>query len=112
MQASSWRRCRAGVAGLSPAEVAVRAQPAGRQSDPRRAAGAIVYTWLYNSTSGSILAALLFHGSFNFVTASQAGTGLVAAVASSLVMAWAVVILIRRKSVRRPIGAAHGVKSN
>jgi membrane protease YdiL (CAAX protease family) len=69
------------------------------------AAGAIVYTWLYNRTGGSILAAALFHGSFNFVTASRAGTGLVAAVVSMFVMLWAVVIVVRWKSVRRPIGA-------
>jgi membrane protease YdiL (CAAX protease family) len=68
------------------------------------AAGAIVYTWLYNRTGGSILAAALFHGSFNFVTASRAGTGLVAAVVSTFVMLWAVVIVARWKSVRRPIG--------
>jgi membrane protease YdiL (CAAX protease family) len=68
------------------------------------AAGSIVYTWLYNRTGGSILAAALFHGSFNFVTASRAGTGLVAAVVSTLIMLWAVAIVVRWKSVRRPIG--------
>jgi membrane protease YdiL (CAAX protease family) len=75
------------------------------------AAGSIVYTWLYNRTGGSILAAVLFHGSFNFVTASAAGTGMVSAVASTLVMVWAVVILIGWKSVRRPIGATPGVQA-
>lgn len=72
------------------------------------AAGSIVYTWLYDSTRGSILAVVLFHGSFNFVTAPQAGTGMVAAVASTLVMVSAVAVLIRWKSVRRPIGVTRG----
>jgi membrane protease YdiL (CAAX protease family) len=70
------------------------------------AAGSVVYTWLYNRTGGSILAAALFHGSFNFVTASRAGTGLVAAVASTLVMVWAVLVVLQWRAGRRPAGAA------
>jgi uncharacterized protein len=75
------------------------------------AAGSVVYTWLYERTGGSILAAALFHGSFNFVTASQAGTGPVAAVVSTLVMLWAVLIVVRWKSGRRPIGATPQVQA-
>ena len=58
-------------------------------------AGAIVLTWLYNSSHGSVTAVVLWHASFNFVTASPSAGGLVAAITSSLVMAWAVVIVWR-----------------
>jgi len=56
-------------------------------------AGAIVFTWLYNSTGGSVLAAAVWHGCFNFITASSAG-GIVAAVVSVLVMIWAVIVVL------------------
>ncbi|MDH5234879.1 MAG: CPBP family intramembrane metalloprotease [Gemmatimonadota bacterium] len=58
-------------------------------------AGAIVLTWLYNGSRGSVLAVALWHGSFNFVSASPAASGFAAAVTSSLVMVWAVVVVWR-----------------
>ena len=56
--------------------------------------GAIVYTWLYNSTQGSVLTAILFHGAFNFVTASKGGEGLVAAILSTVIVVWAIVVIL------------------
>jgi hypothetical protein len=56
-------------------------------------AGAIVLTWLYNSSDGSVLAVVLWHASFNFVTGSPTAGGLIAAVASTLVMVWAVALI-------------------
>ena len=61
-------------------------------------AGAILFTWLYNSSGGSILMTAVWHTTFNFVTgciACKAGTA--AAILSTLVMVWAVVVVIWSK---------------
>src|SRR5262245_50881140 len=58
-------------------------------------AGAIVLSWLYNSSGGSVLTAALWHASFNFVTASPNAGGVVAAVTSTLVIAWAIAVVWR-----------------
>jgi membrane protease YdiL (CAAX protease family) len=64
-------------------------------------AGAIVFTWLYNSTSGSVLMVALWHGTFNFTTACvTCKTSVSAAVISALVMVWAVVIVLHFKPAR------------
>lgn len=57
-------------------------------------AGAIVLTWLYNS-SKSILIVAIWHAGFNFVTASVADTGLLPALLSAFVIFWAVTLLKR-----------------
>jgi hypothetical protein len=41
-----------------------------------------------------VLAAALWHASFNFVTASPAAAGFTAAVTSMLVVVWAVAVLV------------------
>lgn len=56
--------------------------------------GTIVLTWLYNSSGGSLLILTVWHGTFNFITVSAAGEGLVAAVLSTVVMVWAVVVVV------------------
>ena len=58
-------------------------------------AGAIVLTWLYNRSDGRVMPAVLWHASFNFVTASPNASGLVAAITSTLVIVWAVAIVWR-----------------
>jgi len=68
--------------------------------------GAIVYTWLYNSTGGSVLMAILFHGSFNFITATKAGEGPAAAIVSVLIMVWAVLVVV----VFKPANLSHEEK--
>jgi uncharacterized protein len=57
-------------------------------------AGAIVFTWLINRTEGSILIAAVFHGCFNYITSSNVGGGLLAAVVSTIVMIWAVLVMV------------------
>lgn len=56
--------------------------------------GAIVLTWLYNTTHGSVLMLALWHGAFDFLSASRASEGTIAAIMSSVIMALAVVIVI------------------
>lgn len=77
-------------------------------------AGSIVLTWLYNSSAGSVLAVALWHASFNFVTGSPNASGLAAAVTSTLVMVWALVVvwrydwttLARRPAQKRSVRAS------
>lgn len=58
-------------------------------------AGAITFTWLYNSTQGSVLIVATWHGVFNFTTACvNCKTGVAAAVISTLVMVWAVIVVL------------------
>lgn len=61
-------------------------------------AGAIVFTWLLNNASGSILILAIWHGLFNFMSASDAGNGILAAVVSTIVMIWAVLVVVIFKS--------------
>lgn len=66
------------------------------------ASGAVLLTWLYNRTGGSVLAVSLWHGSFNLATATQAARGPLAAVVSTVVMVWGIALAITEiREVRR-----------
>src|SRR3990172_3684163 len=56
--------------------------------------GGIVYTWLFNSTGGSVLMVALLHASLNFVTASRAGEGANAAVVSMAFVVWGILVIL------------------
>ena len=56
--------------------------------------GSIFLTWLYRASGGSILMVAMWHGTYNLVSGTAAAHGLVAAVVSTAVMGWAVLIVI------------------
>jgi hypothetical protein len=60
-------------------------------------AGAVVFTWLFNSSGGSVLIVAVFHGCFNYITSTNAGGGMLATVVSIAVMVWAVVVVLAFK---------------
>ena len=55
--------------------------------------GTLLLTWLFNGSKGSVPVVALWHGCFNFMTASIAADPLVPAILSTVVMAWAVSVL-------------------
>lgn len=67
-------------------------------------AGSIFLTWLYNASGGSVLIVALWHATYNLVSGTAAAHGIVAAIVSTGVMAWAAVIVvaeIRRRPGRK-----------
>jgi membrane protease YdiL (CAAX protease family) len=62
--------------------------------------GAVVLTWLYNGTGGSILMVAIWHALFDLVSASKAGQDVVPIVATAGVIAWALFVA----NVERPWG--------
>lgn len=58
------------------------------------ALGAVFLTWLYNSARGSLLTVVLWHALFNTITASEAASGVLAAVVTTGVMAIAIAALL------------------
>ena len=58
-------------------------------------AGSVMFTWLYNSTGGSILMVALLHATFNLTSGcTECKSGLVAAILSTVVMIWAVAVIV------------------
>jgi membrane protease YdiL (CAAX protease family) len=49
----------------------------------------MVFTWLYNSTSGSVWIVIVFHAMFNWLSVSEAGGQFVAPIMSVPVILWA-----------------------
>jgi len=62
--------------------------------------GAFVLTWLYNRTS-SILLVIVWHGTYNFVGGTQAATGVLATVISTLIMIQGIALVLLDLRARR-----------
>ncbi len=61
------------------------------------AAAAILHTWLYNSTRGSLLAVIVFHALFDLLSVSKAGGAYAVSIMSGVVWVWAVLVVILYK---------------
>jgi membrane protease YdiL (CAAX protease family) len=56
--------------------------------------GAVVLTWLYNESEGSILVVAIFHAAIDTVFTSGLSSGLVANGIGVLITSWAIVVLV------------------
>lgn len=59
------------------------------------AAGAVVLGWLYERSGSSLLIVTVFHAMLNMASATSGTEGIPAAVVTTVVIVWAVVLLRR-----------------
>jgi membrane protease YdiL (CAAX protease family) len=52
----------------------------------------MIFTWLYNSTNGSVWIVIIFHAVFNWLTANEAGGQFAATILSVAIILWALYI--------------------
>jgi len=57
-------------------------------------AGALVLSRIAQRTNGSILAAAVWHAAYNMTSATAASRGIIAAVTTTAVIVWAVMLLV------------------
>ncbi|MBN2146257.1 MAG: CPBP family intramembrane metalloprotease [Anaerolineales bacterium] len=62
--------------------------------------GAVLFTWLYNGTGGSVLMVAIWHTLFDLLTASKAGQDIIPILTSAGVIAWALIIV----NINKPWG--------
>ena len=55
----------------------------------------MVFTWLYNSTQGSVFIVIVFHAVFNWFSVSEAGGQFVAGIMSAPIVLWALYVARR-----------------
>ena len=63
--------------------------------------GSIVLARVVHQTGGSVLAAALWHATYNLTSATSAGGGVISAVTTTCVMVWAIILVAREW--RRPV---------
>lgn len=67
-------------------------------------AGALVLTAIFNHTGGSVLAAAVWHATYNVASASDGTDGVIAAVVTACVITWGIRLLVRERAGRDALG--------